>query len=560
MRVAGEPRVVADGAVPDGLLDAFWAYERALGSDDVTELDRLFARGPHTLRGDASGLLVGHEQIAAFRSGRGGAPTRTVLDVHVRTITPDDALVVAVTALARGGRGRQSQLWHRGPDGWAVRAADVTVPAPRTDPRVWRVVGEPLVAGARTPAPHAGRGHGSLPGDVLLLAGETVAVKDLFAVAGHRVGAGNPAWLEDAGVEPAHAWAVDALLAAGADVVGIARTDELAYSLAGTNAHHGAPPNPAAPGRVPGGSTSGPATAVSLGQASIALGTDTGGSVRVPAAYQGLWGLRTTHGAVPRDGLVGLAPSFDTIGCLARTPEVLARATAVLLPAAGVPCPVTPVRPVRTAVAEAADPQELLGQVVVVPPLVAHADADVADAVLALADRLGWARSGVLADAPFARWREAFQTVQAWEAWREHGAWLTRRGLDVLGPDVRARLAHAATVTDDDARAARAVAADVRQAVRAAVGDRVLAFPAASSVAPPLLGGQAGHGAAAAAVDAARQRTMELTCLAGLAGLPALAVPLRTADGLPCGVSLVAGEGRDHDLLAIACALGTEVP
>lgn len=177
--------------------------------------------------------------------------------MHVRTITPDDALVVAVTALSRGGRGRQTQLWHRGPEGWAVRAADVTVPAPRTDARVWRVVGEPLVPGARAEA-HAQRGHGSEAGAPLPLAGETVAVKDLFAVAGQRVGAGNPAWLAGAPVETEHAWAVAALVEAGADVVGIARTDELAYSLAGTNAHYGTPPNPAAPGRVPGGSTSGP--------------------------------------------------------------------------------------------------------------------------------------------------------------------------------------------------------------------------------------------------------------------------------------------------------------
>lgn len=526
----------ADGEVPTGLLEAFWAYERALGTDDVAELDRLFAAGPHTLRGDAAGLLVGHEQIAAFRSSRGGAPSRTVLEVHVRTITPDDALVVAVTALSRGGRGRQTQLWHRGPEGWAVRAADVTVPAPRTDARVWRVVGEPLVPGARAEA-HAQRGHGSEAGAPLPLAGETVAVKDLFAVAGQRVGAGNPAWLAGAPVETEHAWAVAALVEAGADVVGIARTDELAYSLAGTNAHYGTPPNPAAPGRVPGGSTSGPAAAVGLGHATIALGTDTGGSVRVPAAYQGLWGLRTTHDAVPRDGLVPLAPSFDTVGCLARTADVLARATHALLPAA----------------ASVPDGARLVRDVVVLPSLVAHADADVADAITALAAQQAWGTSDLLGDADLTAWRTAFQTLQAWEAWREHGAWLEKVGLDVLGPDVRGRFAHAATVTDDAARSARETVTQVRDAVRAAVGDAIVALPAASSVAPALAAG----GADAAAVDAARQRTMELTCVAGISGLPGLTVPLRTAAGVPCGVSLVAGPGRDADLLAVAVALAS---
>ncbi|UMG91467.1 amidase family protein [Nocardioides sp. TF02-7] len=160
------------------------------------------------------------------------------------------------------------------------------------DTRVWRERGDPLVAGAADGP----------------LVGETVAVKDLFAVAGFRCGAGNPTLLAEAHPASAHAPVVARLLAAGASVRGIAQTDELAYSLAGTNHHHGTPPNPAAPGRVPGGSSSGPASAVALGEASIGLGTDTGGSVRVPAAYQGLFGIRTTHGAVDREGLVPLAP------------------------------------------------------------------------------------------------------------------------------------------------------------------------------------------------------------------------------------------------------------
>ena len=157
-------------------------------------------------------------------------------------------------------------------------------------------------------------------------------MKDLYAVAGQRVGAGNPAWLERAPVEATTAWAVQRLLDAGADVTGITRTDEFAYSLAGTNAQYGTPPNPKAPRRISGGSSSGSASAVSLGHATIGLGTDTGGSIRVPAAYQGLWGIRTTHGLVPTAGLLPLAPSFDTVGWLTRSPELLARVGEVLLP------------------------------------------------------------------------------------------------------------------------------------------------------------------------------------------------------------------------------------
>ena len=184
------------------------------------------------------------------------------------------------------------------------------------DPRVWREVGDPLL-----PATGAGP-----------LAGMSVAVKDLFALEGFPIGAGNAERLAESRPEKTTAAAVAVLQAAGAVVAGIARTDEFAYSLAGTNSHYGTPPNPKAPGRVSGGSSSGSASAVSLGQATIGLGTDTGGSIRVPTAYQGLYGIRTSHGAIPTDGLLPLAPSFDTVGWMTRDAATLAAVGKVLLP------------------------------------------------------------------------------------------------------------------------------------------------------------------------------------------------------------------------------------
>jgi amidase len=491
---------------PAGLMDAFWAYERALMSDDVDALDRLFAPGPTTLRGDAAGLLVGHDAISAFRGSRGGAPQRTIVETHVQAVDDDHALVVAVTELARGGRGQQTQLWARLAEGWAVTAAHVAVPPPAYDARTWRVLGSPLV-------PRTADGP---------LSGETVAVKDLYAVAGHRIGAGNPAWEAAAEVESTDAAAVAALRAAGADVVGITRTDEFAYSLAGTNAHHGTPPNPRAPRRIPGGSSSGSATAVSLGHAAIGLGTDTGGSIRVPAAYQGLWGIRTTHGAVSRAGLVPLAESFDTVGWFARTPELLARVGDVLLPAPDAGTDATTEAPVG---------------LVVVPELLALADPDVAAAVGGRAAELdaveeSWDLTALPA------WRAAFTTWQAWEAWRAHGGWLAGR-LDTLGADVRGRFEMASRVTEPQALEAYADLVAARQEIRAFVGDRVLALPSASSVAP-LLGSD---------LAVVREATLQLTCLAGIAGLPAVSVPLTTAGGLPAGLCLVAAAGRDRELL-----------
>lgn len=498
----------ADTGTTTGLMAAFWDYERALMSNDVEALDRLFAPGPTTLRGDAAGLLVGHDQISAFRGARGGAPQRRIVRTHVQAIDEDHALVVAVTELARGGRGQQTQLWARQRGAWVVTAAHVSVPPPALDTRTWRVVGDPLVAGA-TDGP---------------LIGESVAVKDLYAVTGQRIGAGNPTWLAAARPEEADAAIVRALLAAGADVRGIARTDELAYSLAGTNAHTGAPPNPKAPHRVPGGSSSGSATAVSLGQATIGLGTDTGGSIRVPASYQGLFGIRTTHDLLPRDGLLALAPSFDAVGWLARDARLLAAVGEVLLPAA----------PAHDAGRE----------LVVVPELLALAEPDVSAVVTSYAERLGAGAEDWPLQA-HRTWLDAFVTLQAWEAWREHGTWLETR-LDSLGDDVRGRFERGRSITPDEADHARGTIAEARATIGDLVGDRVLVLPSASSVAPRL-----GEG-----LQSVREATMRLTCLAGIAGMPAVAVPLETADGLPRSACLVAAPGRDRDLLRLAVEVG----
>jgi len=331
-------------------------------------------------------------------------------------------------------------------------------------------------------------------------------------------GAGSPGWLQQAAPEPAHASAVAALLDAGAGIRGIARTDELAYSLTGQNAHYGTPPNPAAAHRIPGGSSSGPAAAVSLGHASIGLGTDTGGSIRVPAAYQGLFGIRTTHAAVDRTGVLPLAPSFDTVGWLTRSAFLLQAVGDVLLPG-GSPGGATDL---------------------VSPGLLSLAEPDVADAVR------GWLPRETALQSwrpDLDRWLAAFQTWQARQAWESHGGWLETR-LDTLGADVSGRFERGRDLSDADADAARVVAEEARDEIRAWVGDRIVVVPSASSVAP--MPADAGN---------ARDATMRLSCLAGLGGLPAVSLPVRTAAGLPAGVCLLAAPGRDRDLLELAVEL-----
>src|SRR5499425_2667990 len=180
----------------------------------------------------------------------------------------------------------------------------------------------PFVAGLNVHIPGAPNGP---------LAGLTFAAKDLFDVAGHPTGGGNPDWARSNPVPARHAWAVQKLLDAGATLIGKTITDEVSLGIVGENAFYGAPVNSRAPDRVPGGSSSGSAAAVAAGLCDTALGTDTGGSVRVPASFCGLYGIRPTHGRLPVAGMMPQAPSSDTTGWFARDAATFAKVSSVML-------------------------------------------------------------------------------------------------------------------------------------------------------------------------------------------------------------------------------------
>jgi len=163
------------------------------------------------------------------------------------------------------------------------------------------------------------------------LEGLAFAVKDVFAIEGHTCSAGNPDWLRTHRPSKQHATVIELLLASGARLRGTTITDELMFSINGENVHYGTPVNPAAPDRIPGGSSSGSAVAVAAGLADFAIGTDTGGSVRVPSSYCGVYGIRPTHGAVSVEGLIPLAPGFDTVGWMARDANILLNVGQVVL-------------------------------------------------------------------------------------------------------------------------------------------------------------------------------------------------------------------------------------
>ncbi|MCU1481359.1 MAG: amidase, Asp-tRNAAsn/Glu-tRNAGln amidotransferase subunit [Subtercola sp.] len=542
------------------LFAAFWRYERALMTNDVAELDVLFADGLLTVRSEAGSALVGHDAIAAFRAARPPVPQRYLRRVHLRPIDDNAALIVAESVRGDRGTGSQTQLWQRtdADSPWAVTVAHVsTVPGVQfgepalthTEERaIWATPAErrPLVASSAYP------GDGAHVGP---LAGIRVAVKDLFAIEGETIGAGNPTFSASRAPETDTAPAVQALIDAGAEITGLAQTDELAFSIAGTNVHYGTPPNPAAPGHISGGSTSGPASAVALGLADLGLGTDTAGSIRVPGSYTGLYGLRTTHNAVSRAGLIGLAPSFDTVGLLARDLSTLKRGVEALL-ATGERMPVAPfsVTAPSAAAPAATDAATPITRILVDPTIVALADADAQltfqAALRALALNSGAAvqvidPASAFAAADLERWFEAFRLVQQFEAWIEDAPFVVANP-GALDPAIAARFEAASRITVAEADGARAVLIRATAALEVAVPPgAALALPSTSSAAPSL-------SADPAEIDRVRGATLRLTCLASLSGLPALTLPYGRVGTLPVGLCLLGSRAADLALLALA--------
>jgi len=517
--------------IPADLRAAFDAYERAIVANDLDALDAAFAPGAETLRGDAAGLLVGHDAISGFRSLRGGVPPREIAEIHYRPLGDDVALLVSVSRFLGGGRGLQTQVWQRIDGAWLITAAHVTPRTPALDRTIWRSVGDPFLQGAWEGP----------------LAGLTVAVKDLFAIAGFRIGAGNPTFLDEARPEKSTAPAVADLLRAGASLRGIARTDEFAYSIAGDNAHYGTPPNGAVVGALPGGSSSGPASAVAAGHADIGLATDTAGSIRVPASYQGLWGLRTTHDLVPRQGMLPLAQSFDTIGWLTRDGETLQRVADWCLSYDG---------SASTENVYGASGDDLPWRFLVPEEILACAEPTTREAFSRLVAALSASddpppfravHAGDL-DAAFA----AFRTVQGAEAWRNDGEWM-RAHLGAVGPAVAERFRIASQITAADETAARDDLVGIADAVRDLVDDAVLIFPTVPGPAP----------LRTADIDAVRAATLRMTAPAAIAGLPAISVPLLTlptpAGPAPVGVCLVSRAGTDIALVRLARRLAALV-
>jgi amidase len=364
------------------------------------------------------------------------------------------------------------------------------------------------------------------------LTGVTFAAKDLFDVAGYPTGGGNPDWARAHPVPTRHAWAVQRLLDAGATLIGKTVTDEVSLGILGENPFDGTPLNPKGPDRVPGGSSSGSASVVAQGLCDTALGTDTGGSVRVPASFCGLYGIRPTHGRLDLAGMTRQAPGSDTTGWFARDAATFARVSEVLL---GEPAPA-----------------DLPTRLVVAVDAFGLADDETAAALRPMVCRLSAlvrsAREDHLAPPGLSVWARAQRTLQSSEAWVTFKDWIDRENPRMAWSVARG-LALAAAISEPEREWAALTRAEARARLAWLLPPgTVLCLPTTPFPAPR-------KGLPVGVLAPLRARIACLTAHGGLAGVPQVSIPGAHVGGLPVGLSIVAARGADAALVAVAKAM-----
>ena len=364
-----------------------------------------------------------------------------------------------------------------------------------------------------------------------LLGRRTFGVKDIFDVAGYRTGCGHPLKRKQSPTASGSANCVRAVLGAGAVFVGKTQTDELVYSLNGENFHYGTPVNPAAPERIPGGSSSGSAVAVAGRLCDFAIGSDTGGSVRIPASYCGIWGIRPTHAAISVHGAMPFAPSFDVVGWFARQSDLLRDVGRCLLSAKH------PVRISRLIVIREA--------IALVPDAIS---APLLQFVAEMRERMP-VTDVELAPEGLDAWAEVFRIHQGYEIWQNLGPWITANH-PTFGPGIKERFAWASTISRDQFDRAAKARAEIRRRVVNAVGeDGAFSLPTAPGIAPM-------RDTPSKELEDFRNKCLQLLCIAGLAGTPQISIPGKLAAGCPIGMSISGPPGSDLDLLDFCTTLG----
>lgn len=358
------------------------------------------------------------------------------------------------------------------------------------------------------------------------LKGLSFGVKDVFEIKDYRNSAGNPDWLQSHQASKQYAPVINQLLEQGACLKGTTHTDELMYSLNGENFHYGTPVNPRASDRIPGGSSSGSAVAVSAGIVDFALGTDTGGSIRVPSSYCGIYGFRPTHGLVDSKGVIPLAKSFDTVGWMTRDPNVLLAVGEVLI-------------------SEGTNDMEEFSSLFFVKEAWSYVDKLTKSRYLqnieVLKENYNTQYVNVTKDG-LVKWAELFRNTQGIEIWNEHGEWINRVK-PAFGPGIAERFQWASTLNKEylsEYEEEREVIKGQLTALLKSNG--LLVIPTTPGEAPLL-------NLTVEEMEQYRSKTMQLTCIAGLCGFPQVTIPLMKENGIPLGLSFIANHYSDLKLL-----------
>lgn len=360
------------------------------------------------------------------------------------------------------------------------------------------------------------------------LSDKSFVFKDLFDVAGYVTGAGNSKWLASHAPAQHTSPLILRLLEQGATCLGRVQTDELAYSLNGQNIHYGTPVNPAAPNCIPGGSSSGSAVAVARGDVDFSIGTDTGGSVRVPASYTGLFGLRPTLNKLDLSNCFELSGSFDTAGIFSRDLGLLQRVYEVLA--------------LKSVNTEA-------GRTLYLDDSLAGYLSKERLARLILwckAANYELLRGDFLAQG---KWQlEAlsllFRTIQGFEIIENHNDWLTQYG-ESLDPAIFLRVLWARNISVEQYTDAKVQQADFRQQLSKHFTEfqALWVIPTTPSGPPALtMNGDL--------LAEYRSNLLGLTSIAGLCGFPQLHLPMQGLSEGPCGISLMGLADQEAQLFA----------
>jgi amidase len=361
------------------------------------------------------------------------------------------------------------------------------------------------------------------------LQGKSFVLKDIFDVKGFKTGFGNPAWRNTHPIATHTNSSVERLLLAGASLQGKSHCDELTYNLFGNNFHYGNPINSASPLRMTGGSSSGSAAAVSADLVDFSIGSDTGGSVRAPASFCGLFGLRPTHGSISLDNACGLAPSFDTLGWLTKDASLLRQIGNLLLPNVNNATPPNPSSPKLVFLKEAFD---------VIHP-------EIADILHQQFSKFGDFTEVSLGNESLAEWADQFRILQGAEVWKNLGPWVSQHWEDV-SPTIRARFEMARNLSSEQQTQAQRRWPEIKAKMDVLLQNNVvLVLPTVAGIAPLL-------NAPNDELEIYRKQCFQLLCISGLSGTPQINLPICTHSGAPLGISILGARGSDLQLLQIA--------